>query len=216
VLAGGYAPPPPGLFAYRLDHERTLLGGAISNGGVVRSWLRSLLQLPPEPTELDALLSARPPAAHGLSMLPFLSGERSPDWPLDAVAGLTGLRLASSALDVLQAGMEAVAYRLAILRALLGDAVPDVRCIIASGGALRESPYWSQLLADVLGEPLLLTSDTETSSRGAALLALAAAGMPQALEAATPPATTIAPDAERHAAHQAALLRHTRLEALLR
>jgi gluconokinase len=215
LLPGGYSPPPVGLFAYRLDGDRTLLGGAISNGGVVRSWLRSLLQLPQDATELDALLAAREPAAHGLGMLPFLAGERSPEWPLDATASITGLRLATSALDILQAGMEGVAYRLAILRQQIADAVPQARTIVASGGALRESPYWAQLLADVLDEPLLLMADAETSSRGAALLALESAGF-GASAATAAPTVVVQPDASRHAVHHAAMQRQLELESLLR
>jgi gluconokinase len=216
LVTGGYTPPPPGLFAYSLDDDRVLLGGAISNGGVVRGWLRSLLQLPADDMELDALLMARPPAAHGLRMLPFLAGERSPHWPVDAAGAVAGLRLATSALDMLQAGMEAVAYRLAILRGHVADAVPQARTLVASGGAMRDSPYWTQLLCDVLGEPLLLTIDPETSSRGAALLSLEAAGVADALTASIPQTVEITPDADRHEAYAAALLRHTRLEALLR
>jgi gluconokinase len=214
LLSAGYSPPPAGLFAYRLDRDRLLLGGAISNGGVVRSWLHSLLQLPHDASELDALLAARQPAAHGLDMLPFLAGERSPAWPLDATASITGLRLATSALDILQAGMEGVAYRLAILRRQIADAVPQAATIVASGGALRESPYWAQLLADVLGEPLLLTADAETSSRGAALLALESAGA-TASAAAMPPTVTVQPDASRHAIHHAAIQRQLERESLL-
>jgi gluconokinase len=216
LLTGGYTPPPPGLWSYRLDRERTLLGGAISNGGVVRTWLRSLLRLPENAAELDTLLAARPPAAHGISMLPFLSGERSPHWPLDAAASLSGLRLATSALDVLQAAMEAVAYRLAILRRILRDPLPDATEIVAGGGALRASPYWAQIIADVLGEPLLLSGDAETSSRGAAMLALEAAGIPDALRTIAPSGAAISPDGHRHALHAAALELHTRLEARLR
>ncbi|CAN5828041.1 gluconokinase [soil metagenome] len=211
------AQPKAGLWTYPLDRRRALVGGAISNGGLVRSWLRGVLRLPDDDAELDALLLARPPAAHGLTVLPFLTGERSPDWPLDATATFHGVRAATSALDMLQAGMEAVAYRLATVRRCLRDAVPAARRIVASGGALQRSRYWAQLLADVLGEPVVLCPDAETSSRGAALLALAAAGEIDAVNAvaadALPAAgTTVHPDAAALEAHRAAMSRH---EALL-
>jgi gluconokinase len=215
LLATGYSPPPAGLWAYRLDRERTLLGGAISNGGIVRSWLRALLRLPDDDAELDALLEARPPAAHGLAVLPFLAGERSPDWPLHATAAVAGMGVATSALDLLQAGMEAVAYRLLIVRRRLREAAPEATAVVASGGALRESPLWAQLIADVLGETLLVTADAETSSRGAALLALEAAGMSDAVAAAAPPMSTLLPDWQRHRQHAQALARHRELDALL-
>jgi gluconokinase len=133
---------PAGLWVYRLDESHAVLGGAISNGGLVRRWARRTLRLPEDDAELDELLAARPPAEHGLAMLPFLAGERSPDWPLDATALLAGVRLATVPLDILQAAMEAVAYRLALLRTRLLAEVPAARSVIASGAALQRSPIW--------------------------------------------------------------------------
>jgi gluconokinase len=215
MTAGPWTPPPPGLWRYRVDPARSLLGGAISNGGLVRGWLENVLRLPAQGAELDALLEARQPAVHGLAFLPFLAGERSPDWPLDAVASVSGVRLATSALDLLQAGMEAVAYRLALLRERLRHALPGVREIVASGGALHASPAWASLLADTFGDPVRVTADPETSSRGAALLALEAAGQATVEDAPDPASSPVPPDAERHRLHAAALARHRRLESLL-
>jgi gluconokinase len=215
VTSDGWATPPAGLWCYRMDHERTVMGGAISNGGLVRGWLEATLRLPARGAELDALLAAREPGAHGITVLPFLAGERSPHWPLDATAAFAGIRMAHSALDLLQAGMEAVAYRLALLRQRLRQAVPDTTHIVASGGALRASPGWAQLLADALGDPLLLTADPETSSRGAALLALEAAGLRRVADAPVPTTTPVSPDPQRHRAHAQALDRHIRLEERL-
>jgi gluconokinase len=208
LVGGGWAPPPPGLWRYRLDGERTILGGAISNGGLVRRWLEELLELPARGAELDPLLAARAPGANGVVMLPFLAGERSPHWPLDATATFAGLRAGHDALDLLQAGLEGVAYRLVLLRRELRAAVPEAEEIVASGGALRASPAWARLLADALGEPLLLTTDHEASSRGAALLALEAAGLNGPAGLTEPPFVRIEPDPERHQAHAVAMERH--------
>ncbi len=216
VVPGGWRSPPRGLWCYRMDRDRTVLGGAISNGGVVKEWLENLLRLPARGAELDALLDAREPGGHGLAVLPFLAGERSPHWPLSAAATFSGISLATSALDVFQAGLESVAYRLVLLRRLLREAVPEAVAVVASGGALRRSPAWAQLVADALGEPLLLTSDPEASSRGAALLALEAAGVLDVAGVQAPPSTTIEPDPERHLLHARALERHSRLETRLR
>jgi gluconokinase len=212
VVHDGTAAIPAGLWSYRLDADTALLGGAISNGGIVRSWLQSLLKLPDDDVELDTLLSARQPAAHGLDMLPFLAGERTPDWPLDATAVIAGLRAATSPLDLLQAGLEAVAYRLLLVRRLIADAAPSAVTIIASGGAMRQSPYWAQLLTDVFGEPIQVAADAETSSRGAALLALQAAGEIADFRSLPPvTTTTLEPDPQRHRAHAAAFIRHKEL-----
>jgi gluconokinase len=56
--------------------------------------------------------------------------------------------------------------------------------VIGTGGALRESPLWRQLLADALGHPLVAYAEVEASARGAGLLALEAVGVPVDLRAA--------------------------------
>ena len=47
-----------------------------------------------------------PPDAHGLTVLPFLAGERSPDYLPDARAVIAGLRLATTRDEIFRAGLE--------------------------------------------------------------------------------------------------------------
>src|SRR5690606_12221057 len=101
---------PPGLWSYRLDERRALVGGALSNGGNLLMWLQESLRLQP-PEELNRLLQEAEPDAHGLTVLPFLAGERSPGWASEATGAIAGLRLHTSAVDIVQACLEAVAYR---------------------------------------------------------------------------------------------------------
>jgi gluconokinase len=72
--------------------------------------------------------------------------------------------------------MEAVALRFGEIDRLLQQAMPGSSEVVATGGALLHSPAWMQILADVLGRPVLASSEPEASSRGAALLALEALG----------------------------------------
>src|SRR5262249_35050967 len=71
--------PSRGLWLYLVDAQRGLLGGALSEGGNVIAWLTSTLKLPPL-SEAEALVAAMSPGGHGLTVLPFISGERSPGW----------------------------------------------------------------------------------------------------------------------------------------
>lgn len=198
---------PDGLWCYRLDGERFVLGGAVSNGGNVYAWLRRTLAIA-DGDALEAALAGREPDQHGLTMLPWLAGERSPDWPLAATGLVAGLTLDSSPTDLVQAALEAVTYRLAVLRRLLAAEFPGAR-VIASGAALRASPAWARMVADVLGEPVTIVMEEEASARGAALLALAGIGAledPAAVE--TRVARVVEPDAARHDRYAEALERH--------
>lgn len=190
---------PEGLWRYRADGRRPLLGAAFSDGGRICDWLRQRLQLPPE-SELDHLVGQMEPGAHGLTILPFLAGERSLGWNPEARASIIGLNLHTDPLEILRASMEAVALRFTLAARRLRDVFPQSGETIASGGAFLHWPCWAQMFADAMNQPLTLAEEPEASSRGAALLALEAAGLiSSAAEVEARLGATYQPDPARHA-----------------
>lgn len=166
-------PVPAGLWRYRLDRRTSLTGGALSDGGSAYEWLRETLLLPgPEVVEAD--LAGREPGQHGLVVLPFWSGERSLGWVGDATALLSGVKLHTTPLDIFQAVIEAVTYRFAALYDALARGGETV---VATGGGLRASPAWLQIVADALGAPVVTTTVSEASLTGAALVGLRDIGL---------------------------------------
>lgn len=197
---------PPGLWCYRVDRTHALVGGATSEGGNVYAWLRQTLQLG-DPVAAEAALAAFPPDSHGLTVLPFVAGERSPGWAGAVPASIHGLTLATTPLAILRASLEAVAYRFALIAQRLTTHSGDVR-VVASGGALLSSPAWMQIVADVLGQPLVASGETETTSRGVALLALRTLGVLPSLGAVPAAEGPIyAPDPARYVGYQQAITR---------
>ncbi len=158
-----------GAFRYRLDRHRALVGGAISNGGDVYAWTKKTLALP---KDLEARLEHAVPGAHGLTMLPFFSGERTPYWRSDLRAAIAGMSFSTGAFDIFQASLEAVALGFRQMYMILITHLGSPEMVIASGGALGRSPAWSQMIADALGRPIVISTETEASSRGAVLYAL--------------------------------------------
>jgi gluconokinase len=202
---------PEGLWCYRVDGRRLLLGGSLSNGGSLYAWLMETLRLP-DAASVEGELDAMAPDAHGLTLLPFLAGERSVGWVADARAAVVGLSLATRPIDLVRAGLETVAYRFALIHERLRGACPGLREVVGTGGALLASPAWLGIVADVLGVSLTPSAEAEGSSRGAALLASEALGLIPGLAAA--PARTLPPisgDAARHARYRAGLARHLEL-----
>jgi gluconokinase len=202
VVTQTAAAPPRGLWRYRVDRRRSLIGGATSEGGNVYAWCQEVLRLP-DHEAVERALAARVPDEHGLTVLPFLAGERAPGWRGQRRATITGLSLDTTALDVVHAALEAVALRLATREHL----------IVASGGAISRSRIWIRMLADALGRPVHCSVESEATSRGAALLALESLGvLPDVAAARAPLGETVQPDPARHARYTAALERHRRLD----
>ncbi|HEY52668.1 MAG TPA: gluconokinase [Caldilineae bacterium] len=202
---------PSGLWCYRVDARRSLPGGALTEGGMVYAWMNKILRVEDRET-VERELAALPPDAHGLTVLPFLAGERSPGWAGDARATIHGLTLATTPLDILRAGLEAVAYRIALVYEQIRTLLPADPQIIASGGALLNSPAWLQIMADVLGRPIAVSRAPEASARGAALLALEALGVyDDAGAAPTYIGESHHPDPDRHAIYQTAITRQQKL-----
>lgn len=200
---------PQGLWCYRVDKNRALLGGATSEGGNVYGWIRSMAQLG-EKERIEPQLAAMPPDGHGLTVLPFWAGERSPGWAGDVRATITGLSLSTTPLEILRASLEAVAYRFAIILDRLPRA--EHRQLIASGGGLLSSPAWMQIMADVLGLPVVASEEQEGTSRGAALLALEALGQIASVEhLPSDDGEAFQPNPQYHAVYRAAVERQQAL-----
>lgn len=205
---------PPELWCYRLDRERVVIGGALSDGGNLYSWLRNSLLSEFDAQSIEDELQRLEPDGHGLTVLPFWSGERSPGWSEHARGTIHGLSSATQPIEILQAAMEAVAYRFALLARALQPFAPDAS-VIASGYALWSSPVWVQILADVLSRPIQLSRTGEASTRGAALLALEAAGKIPDIDRSPVTVTTrptvFEPDLRRHEKYRNGLERQHRL-----
>jgi len=212
VYAGG--PPDhlaPGLWCYRVNRERVVVGGALSDGGGVVQWLYESLNLYGAPEKMEERMAALEPDAHGLTVLPFWSGERSTGWNADARGGIFGLQQQTKPFEIYRAVLESIAYRFALIARGLDEVAPNAT-IAASGNALRSSPVWLQIIADVLGRPLLLGGAAEASSRGAALLALEAVGKIATIEEDQFAIDQVfEPDMSRHARYQEGLARQEEL-----
>lgn len=155
-----------------LDPALYLPLGAMQAAGGALDWFERLLR--GEATgrlydDLSAAAAAVPPGADGLLFLPYLMGERSPYWNPEARGAFIGLTMAHGRPELARAVLEGVALNLRLMLDVFhghGLAIPAMRLI---GGGARLST-WRQILADVLGLPIL-TPDllAEATSLGAAI-----------------------------------------------
>lgn len=185
---------PQGLFCYRIDRSHVLVGGALTDGGSVIEWARQLLNLEDDNdfseciAEVETLLNRDyesclegflPPSA--VSVVPFLSGERSIGFRDGASFCISGLTRNSGRAHFLKACLEGVILRLeAILRLLQRGVETGKRKprIVVSGAALESNPLWRQMLADCTGLQVQYdTSVREGTSRGVAMMSAVALAM---------------------------------------
>ncbi len=206
---------PWGTFVYRLDRRRFVLGGALSEGGNVVRWFTDGLGLQNKKA-LKKEAADMAPDSHGLTILPFWAGERSPNWRGDARAVIAGLSLGTQPAQMLRAAMEAITYQLVTVTSAMQRVVNRPDAVIATGGQLIHSPAWSQMLADALNQRVMTSPEPEASSRGAALLVLHALGKLPRFWSTTPaPGRIFKPRAGVHAIYERARRRQQDLYDLL-
>lgn len=202
-------------FCYAYDDERYIAGGATSSAGAVLARFATLFfgDAPPAERMQRALADAAqaPPGANGVTVLPFLSGERAPYWRSGLRGAIGNLELGSTRPDVLRAAFESVAYALASVYAVLRERLDPPRRLRLSGG-LAHDPFVRQLFADVFGIATTLTDQEEASAFGAAMTAALAIGLlpnDAAVAALLRPQYQHAPSAQTSDAYAEAFERYT-------
>ncbi|KAF8057263.1 xylB [Scenedesmus sp. PABB004] len=166
-----------------------------------------------------ALAAAEPPGCEGVSFLPYLVGERTPNWP-DSTGALLGLRPGLLRPGLLyRAALEGATLSLA---AALGAAtrlglVPTELRLVGGGS---KNGLWRQIVADVFQLPVRVPLEAESAALGAALQAAAvASGVPvgEFIAENQPPMAdeVVQPNPAHNEAYAASLARHvSRGEAL--
>ena len=142
---------------------------------VLENWCPGLSH--DEATELAAL---EPPGCKGLTFLPYLKGERTPNWPhaTGAVLGLTpsNMDCMKSPGLIYRAAMEGLTYLLADaldqMRGSCGDGFNPSSIYVVGGGS--KNVFWRQMISDVTGLELKLPLEAETAALGAAFQAASA------------------------------------------
>ncbi|MBK89703.1 MAG: hypothetical protein CL772_00815 [Chloroflexi bacterium] len=166
---------PKGLWCYRLLNNYSLLGGSFSEGGNLINWAYNNLKLP-KLENLNSELLKLQPAAHGITVLPFLLGERALGWSNNSKGIISGLKYSNTSIEILQSFLESISYRLFLVYKILEDFLDDDSEVIASGGAIKNLPWWIQTTSDVLNKEINISKDNQDTGKGVAIMILKALG----------------------------------------
>ncbi|HVZ56725.1 MAG TPA: gluconokinase [Chitinophagaceae bacterium] len=198
--------PAGRLFTYRMTDDWFVQGGAINNGGIALQWFLETLGPPglsPDSLQVGTLLEELtqvPAGSGGLVFLPYLLGERSPVWDAQARGAFIGLRLGHTRRHLLRAVLEGICFSLRQVTALL-EAMGPLHTLHATGG-FTQSPFWVQLLADILDKEIRVASEADASAMGAVFLAMRGAGWIsdwQQIASLLPAGTLYRPSSGQHA-----------------
>ena len=162
------------VFCYDLADGRWVVGGAITNGGLVLDWARETLG-----RDVDTLLADAaevPAGADGLLALPHLLPERAPHWDDGGAGALVGLHRRHGAGHVTRALLEGVCLQLRLVLDALREAGLAVHEVRATGGFAR-SALWRRMLTDALDLPVGFPVVDQGSAFGAALLGMQGVGL---------------------------------------
>lgn len=170
VITGSVDDLPRGLWCYRLDEERSILGGAINDVGRAMTWLENTLRLPEQEVLSDYL--SDPPHTGTPLVLPWFTGERSTGWVGDARAVLSGVSAATTPMELYRGTIEgiALAYQRILTELFLVDGRPAE--MIGTGRVTLDHPGLLQVIADATGAPVTPVTIKRSTLHGTALHAL--------------------------------------------
>ncbi|RKN05725.1 FGGY-family carbohydrate kinase [Streptomyces radicis] len=185
-----WGPYPDALTAGRWLVE----GGQVTSGSVL-TWVGEQLLGRPR-AELPGLIAsatALPPGEHGLLVLDYFMGNRTPLRDPRLRGAILGLTAGTRPEEVYRAAVEGVAYGTRqVLDSFVAGGVP-VDEVFISGG-IRHNPLWLRTTADVLGRPLHLVRGDNLTLRACAVIA--AAGIDGGADSLADAAAGFAPAAE--------------------
>lgn len=197
-------------WCYSFTKDMWVAGGAINNGGLVLKWIREEFR---KQFEFDAreygesiyklfdrFASQVSPGSDGLVFLPYLTGERSPDWNANARGIMFGLGYSHTRKHIIRAAMEGVMYRMYSVFEVMAALEDGAQHIRANGGYAR-SDLWLQMQADIFNKEITVSKVEEASALGAAFISMVSLGAVKSIREPLPamqPQKAIKPIEENH------------------
>jgi glycerol kinase len=163
-VGAGAVPAPEGLLATAAADGYAVEGAILASGSAIQ-WLRDGLGIVASAEESEALARSVD-STDGVYFVPALAGLGSPHWDPAARGLVCGLTRGTRREHLVRAALEAIAFQVADVL----DALPQLDVLRADGGASANG-FLMQFQADVLGRPVEVAAERDTTALGAAILA---------------------------------------------
>ncbi|MDX6525396.1 MAG: glycerol kinase [Gaiellales bacterium] len=165
LLKTAVAVAPGGTPEYALE-------GAILASGAAIQWLRDGLGLISEAADSETL-ALHVDSSDGVYFVPALTGLGSPYWDPEARGLISGITRGTTREHIARAALEAIAFQVADVIAT----VPGELEVLRADGGATANRFLMQFQADVLGQPVDVAFEQESTALGAAALAALAVGL---------------------------------------
>jgi glycerol kinase len=159
------SPPPHGLLKTAAADGYALEGAVLASGAAVQ-WLRDGLGVLADAAESEALARSVD-SSGGVVFVPALTGLGSPWWDADARGLISGITRGTTRAHLARAALEGIAHQVADVV----DALPEPPAVLRADGGATANGFLMQFQADLLGVPVEVAAERETTALGAAALA---------------------------------------------
>jgi glycerol kinase len=166
VHTGDDAAPPPAGLLKTAAADGYALEGAVLVSGAALQWLRDGLGVIADAAESEALARSVE-STGGVVFVPALTGLGSPWWDADARGLVAGLTRGTTRAHLVRAALEAIAHQVADVV----EALPEPPQVLRADGGATANGFLMQFQADLLGIPVEVAAERETTALGAAALA---------------------------------------------
>jgi glycerol kinase len=166
VHSGTHAPQPAHGLLATAAADGYALEGAVLVSGAALQWLRDGLGVLGSAAESESLARSVD-STGGVVFVPALTGLGSPWWDPEARGLVMGLTRGTTRAELVRAALEAIAHQVADVV----DALPLRPAALRADGGASTNGFLLQHQADLLGIPVEVAADLETTALGAAALA---------------------------------------------
>jgi glycerol kinase len=163
------------------NHVEYALEGVIVTCGATIEWLKNNLGIFQDSKETEQMARSVNDS-NGVYLVPAFSGLGAPHWDMNRKASITGLTFDCNKNHIVRAALESIPYQIKdVITAMESDTGVLLQELKIDGG-LTSNQFVVQLLADLLGKPVVTMGLPEVSALGAAYLSGLKSGVFRSLE----------------------------------
>lgn len=152
------------------------LEGSVFIGGAIVQWLRDQTRWFHSSSESEEYAKRKPDTA-GIYFVPAFVGLGTPWWDDEARGAIFGLTRGADRHNIVRAGLYSIAYQSKdVIETMKRDTGLELKMLKVDGGASANG-LLMQFQSDILGIPVCLPCELETTAIGAGYMALLGAGI---------------------------------------